>query len=371
MHKSGKQFYRRTNKKNAISQIARLEERQRILQSDVPNPKPSKRIVQKDSQPSDSNSELSYEISNNKKHPINVYKLIIDNKDDPALQEFLPKLRKFMLSKLNRGDQAGHIQFVNNRLYQHWVLKINYTTYDLQSKSDTVNPNTHHDIMILRNCASNNVHPYEYARVIGIFHADVSYLGSPLEIKPVHFLWIRRFESLPGVGGPFTTHRLLKLRFLDSRHPKAFDFIDPEQVTRGIHIIPSFADGKSEGGEEWRMYCTGLFAERDLFMRFRGGGIGHKTTRQFDEFLLSDGTGQTNDEPQDEEEVIDIDEEEANSPTSDIDRSSDNESSSGDESGCIDGTEEDAETDLDSDTTSDDDDAEEGGYDDLLGFGEL
>ncbi|KAG2154064.1 hypothetical protein DEU56DRAFT_952119 [Suillus clintonianus] len=44
-----------------------------------------------------------------------------------------------------------------------------------------------------------------------------------------------------------------------------------------------------------------FFVDRDMFMRFRGGGVGHKVTREWDEFLRNDGAAVSQDE-----EVIEL-----------------------------------------------------------------
>jgi hypothetical protein len=36
------------------------------------------------------------------------------------------------------------------------------------------------------------------------------------------------------------------------------------------------------------------FVDRDMFMRFRGGGVGHQATRGWDEFLQREGHGRDN-----------------------------------------------------------------------------
>jgi len=43
-----------------------------------------------------------------------------------------------------------------------------------------------------------------------------------------------------------------------------------------------------------------------MFMRFRGGGVGHKVTREWDDFLQSDGAA-TKVEDSDDEEDPDVD----------------------------------------------------------------
>jgi hypothetical protein len=60
------------------------------------------------------------------------------------------------------------IFFQSNMMYQHNIIQVNYTTYDVRQAQDTVNPKTdHRDIMFLsgneygqRNPAT---HPYQYA----------------------------------------------------------------------------------------------------------------------------------------------------------------------------------------------------------------
>ena len=73
--------------------------------------------------------------------------------------------------------QLSHVLFKGNRIYRHRLLRINYTTYDLQRDFDSINPRTNHrDIMLLSD-SDDNAHPFSYARVLGIFHANIIYTG--------------------------------------------------------------------------------------------------------------------------------------------------------------------------------------------------
>ncbi|KAG0695610.1 hypothetical protein DFH29DRAFT_879939 [Suillus ampliporus] len=40
---------------------------------------------------------------------------------------------------------------------------------------------------------------------------------------------------------------------------------------------------------DFMYFYVNHFVDRDMFMRFRGGGVGHKMTRDLDELLRSDG----------------------------------------------------------------------------------
>ncbi|ETW80523.1 hypothetical protein HETIRDRAFT_418527 [Heterobasidion irregulare TC 32-1] len=102
--------------------------------------------------------------------------------------------------------------------------------------------------------------------------------------------------------------------FIPEDDPAAFGFLDPEQIIRSVHLIPAFARehtserlGSSitrqpaENDEDWEGYHINMFVDRDMFMRFHGGGIGHKGTWHLNASLLRDGqAAQVPEEPSDE-----------------------------------------------------------------------
>ncbi|KIM57115.1 hypothetical protein SCLCIDRAFT_66817, partial [Scleroderma citrinum Foug A] len=60
-------------------------------------------------------------------------------------------------------------------IYRHRLLCINYTSYDLQHDFDSISTCTDHwNIMLLSN-SGINTHPFCYAWVLGIFHANIIY----------------------------------------------------------------------------------------------------------------------------------------------------------------------------------------------------
>ncbi|THG96738.1 hypothetical protein EW145_g7727 [Phellinidium pouzarii] len=88
-------------------------------------------------------------------------------------------------------------------------------------------------------------------------------------------------------------HQLERVHFVteeDSSNP--FGFINPSSVVRAIHLILAFHYGrtdaflgpsaltrvrKNESALDWESFYVNKFADRDLFMHHRGGGIGHTT----------------------------------------------------------------------------------------------
>ena len=115
-------------------------------------------------------------------------------------QDFVPKLKNHLLSCLSgdqyNGDESvftacqwNMVSFVQNQIYRHKVLRVNYTTYNLRRAQDALNPRTHADVMVLAHeDESEQPHPYWYARIIGIFHLNVHYEG---RVRRMYVLWVR------------------------------------------------------------------------------------------------------------------------------------------------------------------------------------
>ena len=157
-----------------------------------------------------------------------------------------------------------------------------------------------------------DLHPYWYARIVGIFHTHVLYTDP--DSRKIHgpnkveFLWVRWFGRDLGYRAGWAAKRLYRVGFMpDSPDgPEAFGFLDPKDVIRGTHLIPAFTYGRTkdllapslvrqpnENDEDWLYYYVNMyvpflsplkilyhpcfrFVDRDVVMRYTGGGIGHK-----------------------------------------------------------------------------------------------
>ena len=86
-----------------------------------------------------------------------------------------------------------------------------------------------------------------YARVLGVYHANVIYTGPGMaDFKPrrVEFLWVRWYQVHSGHEEFLAQSRLPELSFYPIYTPHAFGFVDPANVLRTCHIMPRFAHGK-------------------------------------------------------------------------------------------------------------------------------
>ncbi|KAF8998813.1 hypothetical protein BDQ17DRAFT_1247288 [Cyathus striatus] len=182
-----------------------------------------------------------YQMSNDTRNAISISQYLREHAGDPAVKDFLPRLKDHLLRRIKNleydGDEtpfseAEHasIKFVKHELYQHKVLRVNYTTYDLRCEQDSLNPCTHANIMLLSRDDSEEGHPYWYARIIGIFHARVIHESS-LDPISMDFLWVRWYGIASGKSG-WKARCLPRVGFIEDGVDSlsAFGFLDPMEV---------------------------------------------------------------------------------------------------------------------------------------------
>ncbi|PPQ84255.1 hypothetical protein CVT26_011861, partial [Gymnopilus dilepis] len=310
-HRVVKQIYSTTNKRDADLQIAkryrRAERARQALEQKKLRDRANRKARDADESPSDAgDSDLRYHISASKNHPINIHTVIRSNRGDPTYNRFLPKLQDHLLGRLKERtfDADMHedysdidrnsVRFVGQKIYSVQTCRLYYTTYELQRESDVINPRSHPDIMLRApDAEAGAADPYWYARVIGVFHANVwadrSDIPGARNMRRMDFLWGR----LPKIG------------FVESTDEFAFSFVDPAQVVRGCHLIPAFNEGRTDKllpvprsaarclnpkeEDDWVNFYVNIFVDRDMIMRYFGGGVGHlHNTRQSASPMVAD-----------------------------------------------------------------------------------
>jgi len=177
---------------------------------------------------------------------------------DIVLQDFIPCLKDHLLVRLHGIEYSGdehsfsdedrsQVIFTNNQLHKHSILRINYTTYDLQREQDSVSPRTHADIMLLSHKDDDDRHPYWYAWLIKIFHVDVCYFGRSGAVIPTRMdvLFVRWFGRDINFKAGWSAKRLHHIGFFQCNDPDSFGFVDPDRVVQGVHLIPGYAHGRT------------------------------------------------------------------------------------------------------------------------------
>ncbi|KAF7349533.1 hypothetical protein MSAN_01743700 [Mycena sanguinolenta] len=243
-----------------------------------------------------------HHISPSRNFSLHLTSWLRSNHGDPAVANFLPKLQEHVLSRLAHPDWTGdgteftpqerfRLVVKNQRIYMHKILRVNYTTYDVRRGQDCLNPRTHSDVMFL--ASEDAPHPFAYAQVIGVFHADfLNTADGSGKLESMEFLWVRRYRLDPSYRSGFKRKRYHRVEFVPQSDPDAFGFLNPDEVIRGAHLIPAFASGRTkellspdsigrlprdglEDDEDWRYYYVNFFVDRDMYMRYIGGGVGH------------------------------------------------------------------------------------------------
>ena len=135
----------------------------------------------------------------------------------------------------------------------------------------------HCDVMLLASVLSDSTflnaadaHPSLYARVIGIYHANVIYTGIGMrDYKPMHFnflhvCWLQLDPDWIQCSD-WTSLCLNRLSFPPMANVGSFSLVDPSLVLQSCHLIPAFSLGKrhldgvglsgmSKDRDEWRGY---------------------------------------------------------------------------------------------------------------------
>ncbi|KAI0716914.1 hypothetical protein C8Q76DRAFT_420457 [Earliella scabrosa] len=298
-HRHVKRFYARTNKHNYARQIARhvqIGQNIRTMASQIRKTTPRDVETGQDRAYDDLSAWVS------------------DHRNDPAFKSFLPLLYDHLLARLSGKVYEGEepecsvaerssLRILANRIYHHRTLRVNYTTYDMRRSQDVIKPSSHPDVMVLshEDGADENTHPYWYARVIHIFHLNVSRIDPVSRISTVprrmDVLWVRWFGLDPTAKWGFKAKRHPRVGFVPyDEGGLPFGFLDPQVVLRGCHIMPIDGYERTPGllppsiarqgqnayekrehhDTDYQYYYVNMCVDRDMFMRYLGGGVGHK-----------------------------------------------------------------------------------------------
>ncbi|KAJ7663516.1 hypothetical protein B0H17DRAFT_873532, partial [Mycena rosella] len=171
-HRLAKKFYAKTNKRNFERQIASQERRQRLLRAikkrvdehadktaaappsdatitppqappQAPRSRTKNALAPEDEVLPRTPPRQHHHISESKRTWLGTLEMEEEFPNDPALVDFLPKLKSHLLSQLlgvaYDGDETSYsiqdladVNIVRERLYTHKLLRVNFTTYDVR-----------------------------------------------------------------------------------------------------------------------------------------------------------------------------------------------------------------------------------------------
>ncbi|KDQ29950.1 hypothetical protein PLEOSDRAFT_1074586 [Pleurotus ostreatus PC15] len=274
-HHCVKRLYTRTNKNNHAQQIARQEQRQRLLRDVAERLDQLDRRNEPESDPV--NTALRFWISTSHQEILHIGTYLTNNVDDTAFTDFLPKLQAHLLARILGLTYTGDEHDFSPQQF-----------YDNRRCEETLNPRTNSDFMTTSHDPRNL---FWYGRILNIFHVVVHHPELAVK-KRMDFLWVRWFGIDESFTSGWRAQRLHRIGFVPASDESAFSFLDPAEIIRAVHLIPAFAHGETAQPEpsssvasiseaknkgKWNFYYVGMFADRDLLMRHLGGGVGHMT----------------------------------------------------------------------------------------------
>ncbi|KAG2037989.1 hypothetical protein BDR03DRAFT_862933, partial [Suillus americanus] len=193
-----KKFYRMTNRQDVLKQLAKHERRHTRL-----------RWQQQDleiEEPIETMPELHHHLLDSWVNVINLATLLHDHSSDPALKDFVPKLKNHILSHVlgfeYDGDERqfsdserNELHFLDNlsQVQQPHCFQVNYTMYDVQRDQDSMRPGSNCTVMTLSREEGENTHPFWYALVLCAFRIRVLHTGPQAlnrSSQSVEVLWV-------------------------------------------------------------------------------------------------------------------------------------------------------------------------------------
>jgi hypothetical protein len=145
-----------------------------------------------------------------------------------------------------RESDWSFVLLKGRRIHTHKTIRVRYTTYDLRREEDLIRSHgSKSNIMVLNPEYSGpsglqDIHPFRYGRVLGIYHANTIYVGAgnrDFSSRRLNFVWVRWYQ-VDRQGEGYTI-----VSFPDLSDPAAFSFLNPSDILRGCFIIPYFSKG--------------------------------------------------------------------------------------------------------------------------------
>ena len=133
-----------------------------------------------------------------------------------------------------------------DRLEQRYTMTVNYTSYDLRRGQDKINLKGRSYVMAL---SRDRLHPYVYAHILGIYRVKTLH-HSMTHPTDMDVLWVHWFRLDRKHKAGWKAKRLYRIEFIPILEDGAFGFLNPDDIIRGIHLIPSFIQDLVEVGPE-------------------------------------------------------------------------------------------------------------------------
>lgn len=151
-------------------------------------------------------------------------------------------LQTHLCDRLLAGANFNERVFIkDNALYEHPLLTVEHTTYDLKRDSDPIHLDFGNQAVLVYSPTSQGGEPWLYAYVIAVYHVFVYTAANP-EPSRLELLWVRWMErhSMQLKGPNSSQYTRISFTQHTGVPGEDFGFVDPSHVIRGCHLIPAF-----------------------------------------------------------------------------------------------------------------------------------
>ena len=93
-------------------------------------------------------------------------------------------------------DVDERVFIKDDTLYEHPLLSVDYTTYDLKREKDSIHLNFENQAVMVYSPTSQDAEPWLYAHIVAVYHLLVCTV-TDREPKRLEFLWVRWMQRDP------------------------------------------------------------------------------------------------------------------------------------------------------------------------------
>lgn len=145
-------------------------------------------------------------------------------------------------------DSTERIFIEDDTLYEHPILNIKYTSYEVAQERDTVHVGYNRTGVMVHTpvFGEDENELWSYASVLAVYHVTVR-TASNTKPNTLTILWVRWMQrNTDRLTGP-NSRNYTRVSFVpwSGTIGSTFDFVDPSHVVRACHLIPTFNLGRT------------------------------------------------------------------------------------------------------------------------------
>lgn len=144
------------------------------------------------------------------------------------------------------GENTERIFIDNDTLYEHPILNIKYTSYEVLQEKDIVHVGYGRTGVMVYAPGQNENEPWSYANILAVYHIIVRTASNP-KPQTLTVLWVRWMERSTTCLAGMNSKNYARVSYVpwSGTRGDAFDFVNPSHIVRACHLVPAFNLGRT------------------------------------------------------------------------------------------------------------------------------